>query len=198
MKVTLKNYVSLCLLVSFHTILFHYYSNCPCPSCSSWFVTMQICVASFQSWRNVFGLLLRELRPWRLHWEMLKKAPWWTAGATSRRLTVSRMPWGQRMLWDAPMQHRSVIAFSVCFVITVYQVPAYLTLYYQTDSQASETEAAARLLPHQPVLHLYPRHWTCRHLQQLPVPKQHDTAKTRQHQLQHKLRPEQHVSQVCL
>lgn len=33
----------------------------------SWFVTMQICVVSFQSWRNVFGLLLRELRPWRLH-----------------------------------------------------------------------------------------------------------------------------------
>lgn len=34
---------------------------------SSWFVTMQICAVSFQSWRNVFGLLLRELRPWRLH-----------------------------------------------------------------------------------------------------------------------------------
>lgn len=74
----------------------------------SWFVTMQICVVSFQSWRNVFGLLLRELRPWRLHWGMPKKEPWWTAAATSRRWTVSRTQWERRMPWDALMQHRSV------------------------------------------------------------------------------------------
>lgn len=186
----------------------------PC-SPSSWYVTMQICVVSFQSWRNVFGLLLRELRPWRLHWGTPRRVPWWTAGATSRRSTASRTPWGQRTPWGAPMQHRSVlhnhcltmdIVFSemsevhaifclVCKSDTVAQIVVpYLTLFYHTDSQASETEAAAHLLSHQPVLHLHPCHWTRQHLQQRPLPEQHDTAKIRQHQLQPKLCPEQHVS----
>lgn len=77
---------------------------------------MQICVVSFQSWRNVFGLLLRELRPWRLHWGMPKKEPWWTADATSRRSTASRKQWERRMPWDALTQHRLVIR-SVHFVL---------------------------------------------------------------------------------
>lgn len=83
----------------------------------SWFVTMQICVVSFQSWRNALGLLLRELRPWRLHWGMQRKAPWWTAGGISRRWTASRTPWGQRTQWGAPMQHRSVQHCCLAMVI---------------------------------------------------------------------------------
>lgn len=61
-------------------------------------------------------------------------------------------------------------------------------------SQASEAEAVARLLAHQPLLHLHPRHRARQRLQQRTLPGQQPAAQVRQHQLQPKLCPEQRVS----
>lgn len=83
-----------------------------------------------------------------------------------------------------------------CSVVTVVQFhnswTLNLTLLSLPDSQASETEAAARLLSHQPVLHLHSCHRTDQHIQQRPLPGQRNTVHLRQ--LQPQLRPEQHVS----
>lgn len=61
-------------------------------------------------------------------------------------------------------------------------------------SQAGEAEAAARLLAHQPLLHLHPGHRARQRLQQRTLPGQRHASQVRQRQLQPKLCPEQHVS----
>uniref|UniRef100_A0A674NL23 Kinesin-like protein n=1 Tax=Takifugu rubripes TaxID=31033 RepID=A0A674NL23_TAKRU len=68
--------------------------------------------------------------------------------------------------------------------VTTCLLLAYLTLRYHPDSEASETKATACLLSHQPLLHLHPRHRAWQHLQQHPLPRPHDTGKTRHRQQQ--------------
>lgn len=173
---------------------------------SSWFVTMQICAVSFQSWRNVFGLLLRELRPWRLHWGMQKRVPWWTAAATSKRSIVSKRPWGQRMLYGAHMRHKLVPLWPKHSTRHVFKCLHFVNIHvlrnllrhflslYHPDSKASEAKAAACVLSHKPFLHVHPCHWTRQHLQQRSLPGQHCPSELRKCQLQPQLSPEQLVS----
>ena len=102
--------------------------------------------------------------------------------------TVEWNVWNARQFWPDLLLTSSAV--------TVVQLhnswTLNLTLLYHPDSQASETEAAARLLSHQPLLHLHPCHRTGQHIQQRPLPGQRNTAHLRQQQPQ--LRPEQHVS----